>query len=110
VTNADPDLQVVCGEYGALDVVSNDIDADGDVPLSLNSIVTGSGAVYASIASPTMIGFSAPYAQNRSYQVTYTIRDARGATAAGTLTLRTTGNSAQCSGGQQAEPTDEEGE
>jgi YD repeat-containing protein len=109
VANADPELRVVCGNYGALDVVSNDTDADGDLPLSLDPSLSGSGAPFASIASSTMIGFSAPYAQNASYQVIYTIRDARGATATGTLALKTTGNSQQCSGGQQAQPIDEGG-
>lgn len=108
VANADPELRVICGNYGVADVVSNDTDPDGDVPLSL-VMLSGSGAAFASIASPTTIGFSAPYALNTSYQVIYTIRDARGATATGVLALRTTGRTAQCSGAQQIMPSNEDG-
>ncbi len=108
VTNADPPtLLVNCGEYGTRDVVSNDTDPDGDYPLVLDSL-TGTGLSFASIASPTTIGFSAPYTRNANYTVTYTIRDARGAKATGALAVTVTGTVAQCSGGQKADPTDAE--
>lgn len=107
VANPDlPTLQVRCGEYGTRDVVSNDTDPDGDYPLTLIA-VAGSGATFASIASPTTIGFSAPFSRNAQYSVTYTVRDARGATSTGTLALQAIGTTAQCSGGQQVQTTDE---
>ena len=109
VTNADtPVLEIVCGEYGTRDVVSNDTDPDGDYPLALMSL-SGSGSPYVSIASPTTIGFSAPFSRNALFSVTYTIRDARGATATGTLALKAKGTVAQCSGGQQVQTENEGG-
>lgn len=103
VTNADPELRVDCGAYGTLDVVSNDTDPDGDLPLSLVSLA-GSGLPFASIASPTTIGFSAPQSFNTSFQLIYTIRDARGETATGVIALRATGTVAKCSIAQQVAP------
>ena len=109
VTNADtPTLEIVCGEYGTRDVVSNDTDPDGDYPLALMSL-SGSGSPYVSIASPTTIGFSAPFSRDALFSVTYTIRDARGATATGTLALKAKGTVAQCSGGQQVQTENEGG-
>jgi YD repeat-containing protein len=106
VANADSQLNVVCGTYDVRNVIANDTDPDGDVPLELVSVT---GSVDAVRASATEIGFTAPYARNTSYLVAYTIRDARGATATGTLALQATGTTVQCSGPQQAQPADGDG-
>jgi len=109
VANADlPTLVVRCGQYGTRDVVSNDTDPDGDYPLSIISL-SGTGSSFAILESPSTIGFSAPYARNTLYSVIYTIRDARGATATGTLAVNVIGTVAECSGGQQAQPPVEGG-
>jgi hypothetical protein len=109
VANPDPPaLQIRCGQYASRDVVSNDVDPDGDYPLSLISL-SGSGASFAFLESPSTIGLSAPYARNTLYSVVYTIRDARGATATGTLAVSVIGTVAECSGGQQAQPPAEGG-
>jgi YD repeat-containing protein len=109
VANPDPPtLQVRCGQYASRDVVSNDTDPDGDYPLSLISL-SGSGSSFAILESPSTIGFSAPYTRNTLYSVVYTIRDARGETATGTLAISVIGTVAECSGGQQAQPPAEGG-
>jgi hypothetical protein len=71
-------------EGGLINVIANDTDADGDYPLTLLSISDPSGAAY--VASGTQIGW---YGEARGYYyVTYTVRDARGATATGQLTIQ----------------------
>jgi Calx-beta domain/Bacterial Ig domain len=107
VANPDPPtLQVVCGNDGLRNVVSNDTDPENDLPLTLVSLA-GPGASYSAIESASTIKFSAPYARNALSYVTYTIRDARGATATGTLSLQAIGTAAQCNGAQQVQTTKE---
>jgi hypothetical protein len=76
---------LVVEEYqgGLINVIANDTDADGDYPLTLVSISDSSGAAY--MANGTQIGWygEAP----GTYYVSYTVRDARGATATGQLTI-----------------------
>jgi Calx-beta domain/Bacterial Ig domain len=108
VANADPPtLEVVCGTYAIRNVIANDTDPEGDYPLTLISVAGSANAV---MANATDIGFTAPYARNALFSVTYTVRDARGATATGTLALKAIGTIGQCSGGQQVQPADGEGE
>jgi hypothetical protein len=67
-----------------VNVIANDTDVDGDYPLTLLSISDPSGVAY--LASATQIGWYGTSAG--FYTVTYVVRDARGATATGQLTVR----------------------
>ncbi len=106
IVNPDPQLAVKCGTYVAYNVIANDTDPEGDVPLELVSV---SGSVHASRASATEIGFSAPYSRNALFSATYTIRDARGAIAMGTLPLKAIGTAAECSFPAQVQTPSEGG-
>lgn len=68
-------------------MVANDSDADGDYPLTIQSISDASGVAY--LASALEIGWSGSPAG--SYVVSYTIKDSRGATASGTLSVSVSG-------------------
>lgn len=76
--------------YKTYNVVANDTDADGDYPLTVIA-VTG-GAV---VASSTSVGFTSDTTTG-SQGFTYTVRDSRGATATGTLTVNVSGGPAEC--------------
>jgi hypothetical protein len=69
-----------------VNVIANDTDPDGDYPLTVLSVSDPSGTAY--VASATSVGWSGNAAG--SYQVLYVVRDARGATATGTLTVTVT--------------------
>jgi len=84
VTQADALYIMGEGVSATQDVVSNDTDPDGDYPLVLDAISDPSG--YAHIASSTEIGWSGSPAG--FYSVSYTVKDSRGATATGTLTVQ----------------------
>lgn len=101
VAVADAQLDVVCGNFGARQVIANDTDPDGHYPITLVGITgAGSGINYvAADPSSGSITFTAPYIRNATYSVTYTIRDARGLQSVGTLAVRAVGTTAQCSGG-----------
>jgi hypothetical protein len=76
--------------HRSVNVIANDSDPDGNVPLAL----TGVNQSWASIESATTVGVDTP-ATNGTYTVTYTVSDSLGATANGTLTVTVTG-SQQC--------------
>jgi hypothetical protein len=83
VANAD---LVTVNEWVATtaNVIANDTDPNGDYPLTLIAVSDQSGSAY--LASGTSVGWSGNSAG--IYQVQYTVRDSRGATAVGTLTVR----------------------
>lgn len=76
-------LTVNEGQTASINVISNDTDPDGDYPLTLVSVSSSSGAAY--VASGTNVGwYGAPAG---TYSVQYVVKDSRGATATGTLTV-----------------------
>ncbi len=82
VANSDS-ISLLEWETAIVNVVANDSDADGDYPLTIQSISDPSGAAY--IACPSEAGWSG--ASAGTYAVSYTIKDNRGATASGTLSV-----------------------
>ena len=61
-----------------MNLLANDYDPNGNVPLTLVSINPSSGSIYASIVSSTSVMFSAAYTGTASF--TYTIANSLGAT------------------------------
>ena len=94
---SDPVLSAPCNDSNDQNVLGNDTDPEGNLPLSL-TLTGGTGINYVSPSGTQSITFFAP-AKRGAYSVTYTIRDSRGATATGTLNLQVTGSVAQCTGG-----------
>ncbi len=77
----------------SVNVITNDTDPDGDVPLSVISASPSTlGDVY--VVNSTTIGVTA-YGTPGTGSVTYTVQDSRGATANGTLSI-TVQNGAGC--------------
>ena len=79
-----------------MNLLANDYDPNGNVPLTLVSINPSSGSIYASIVSSTSVTFSAAYTGTASF--TYTIANSLGATATGIVTVTATGNNNSCIG------------
>lgn len=111
VSVADATLSVACNASGVRNVLGNDTDPEGDLPLSM-TLTGGSGIDYAAQEGAQSIRFYAPPTRNTAYSVSYIITDVRGATTAAALALYVTGTIAQCSGAiQQRErpPLDNQG-
>lgn len=100
VSVADATLSVVCNTSGVRNVLGNDTDPDGDLPLSM-TLTGGSGISYVQQEGPQSIRFNAPLTRFATYSVNYVITDARGATATATLALAVTGTYIQCGGSIQ---------
>lgn len=80
---ANPDsASFVIWQGGMIDVLSNDTDPNGNLPLVLKSV---SGSSYASV-SGSSVRWSAT-GRNGVYTLTYVVADSQGATATGTLTV-----------------------
>lgn len=87
---ANPDtLSAQRCEQRTVNVLLNDTDPEGNVPLSLTG-VTGD----AWVASSTSVGLMTPDT-NGSYTINYTVADSLGATSTGTLTVTVSGTK-QC--------------
>lgn len=69
-----------------VNVVANDSDPDGHLPLTLIAV----NQPWAWVASSTSVGMTTPDT-NGNYVIAYTIADSLGATANGTLTVTVTG-------------------
>jgi hypothetical protein len=95
---------VICDRDGALNVLGNDTDPDGDLPLSFE-LTGGSGISFVVKEGTQSVRFYAPFARGATYSVSYVVTDARGATATGSLALKVTGSVAQCGGGTQQSGT-----
>jgi YD repeat-containing protein len=104
VSVADATLSVVCNANGVRNVLGNDTDPDGDLPLSM-TLTGGSGINYVAQEGVQSIRFYASPTRNTAYSVSYTITDARGATSSASLSLYVTGSIAQCSGSIQQRET-----
>ena len=104
VSVADTMLSVVCGNDGVRNVLGNDTDPDGDLPLSFE-LTGGSGINYVSKDGAQSIRFAAPYTRDANYSVSYIITDARGATTTASLALRVIGTVTQCNGSIQLRDT-----
>jgi YD repeat-containing protein len=104
VSVADATLSVVCNGNGVRNVLGNDSDPEGDLPLSM-SLSGGTGLSYVAQEGAQSIRFYAPPTRNTGYTVSYVITDARGATTSATLSLYVTGSVAQCGGGVQQSGT-----
>lgn len=98
VSVADAMLSVVCDGNDARNVLGNDTDPDGDLPLSF-TLTGGSGIDFVAKEGAQSIRFFAPRNRGATYSVSYVITDARGATTNASLALRVTGTVAQCGGG-----------
>jgi hypothetical protein len=84
---ADTDLMVVSAwASGLVKVVANDTDPYGDTPLTLLSVTEPGGRAY--VVNSTTVGWSG--APTRNYVVNYTVRDSRGATASGVVSVQVT--------------------
>ena len=83
----------VCNVTKIINVVANDTDPEGNVPLALVSVTPGNntGASVSSSISLAVTG----YFRGTEY-IYYVVRDSLGATATGRLTYTTTGTDAQC--------------
>lgn len=86
----------ICSTTKILNVIANDYDPNGNVPLSLASISPFSGSIYASIVDSTSVMFSAAFTGSASFS--YTVANSLGATATGTVTVTATGNNNTCIG------------
>jgi YD repeat-containing protein len=104
VSVADATLSVACNASGVRNVLGNDTDPDGDLPLSF-ALTGGSGLEFVAKEGAQSIRFYAPPTRNTAYSVSYIITDARGATTAASLALYVTGTIAQCSGAIQQRET-----
>jgi len=80
----------ICGGAVSFDVIANDSDPDGNLPLQLDAIVSTTNGT-ASIESATHLLFTPTIAGQGSGIVTYRVRDSLGATAQGTLYVQITG-------------------
>ena len=76
--------------FTVINVIANDTDPDGDYPLTLVSVGRASRG-HASVQSSTSIRFSSGCVGG-STSIPYTVRDSRGATAQGTLSVIIRGN------------------
>ncbi len=74
----------------SVNVIANDTDPEGNYPLVLTAVDQS----WAFVENSTTVGMTTPDT-NGNYVITYTVADALGATANGTLTLTVTG-SQQC--------------
>ncbi len=74
----------------SVNVIANDTDPDGHIPLTLTAV----NQPWAFVESSTTVGMTTPDT-NGSYVITYTVADTLGATANGILTVTVTG-SQQC--------------
>jgi YD repeat-containing protein len=84
------------------DVIFNDSDPEGNVPLSLVSAVNSNASLgSAYVASASNVQYEA-YASAGSDTVTYTVQDSLGATSTGTLTVSVSGGT--CSAQQSTTP------
>ena len=104
VSVADATLSVVCNASGVRNVLGNDTDPEGDLPLSM-TLTGGSGLSYVAQEGAQSIRFYAPPTRNTAYAVSYLITDARGAATSATLALYVTGSVAQCGGSIQQRET-----
>jgi YD repeat-containing protein len=104
VSVADATLSVACNADGIRNVLGNDTDPDGDLPLSM-TLTGGSGINYVAQEGAQSIRFYAPPTRNTAYTVSYTITDARGATTSASLALYVTGSVALCGGSLQQRET-----
>lgn len=91
-------ISAACDTERTVNILQNATDPDGDLPLSFE-ITGGSGASLVTKSGLQSVYFYAPFTRNATYSVSYVVTDARGATAAASLTLRVTGTVAQCGGG-----------
>ena len=104
VSVADATLSVVCDTDDVRNVLGNDTDPDGDLPLSF-ALSGGSGINFVAKEGTQSIRFFAPRNRNANYSVSYVITDSRGATKAASLALNVKGTVAQCSGTIQQRET-----
>ena len=74
--------------YASVNVVANDTDPDGDYPLTVIA-VTSSSLAQTYVESATSIGVTA-YGTLGTSAVTYTVKDSRGATSTGQLSITVT--------------------
>ncbi len=76
---------------GSFNVIANDGDPDGDVPLALTGIMGSAVSLgYASVGSSTHVAW-AKAARPGDYPLIYTVRDSRGATASMQALVTVTG-------------------
>ncbi len=87
VANTDSTSMTTCS-YKTVNVTANDTDADGDYPLTVIS-ATGNSRVGASVASATSVSLSSTL-QTGATSVSYTIKDSRGVTDSGTISVTVT--------------------
>ncbi len=88
-------VQVGCNVTTTVNVTSNDSDPDGNVPLTLTHVVTNSGFAIATVASASSVQVTGSF-EHETAIATYTIEDSLGATATGTLTIKTVGGPSIC--------------
>ncbi len=98
VSVADEELSAPCDGNAVRNVLGNDTDPDGDLPLSF-ALTGGTGLEFVVKESAQSIRFYASRNRGATYSVSYVITDTRGATASASLALKVTGTVAQCGGG-----------
>ena len=98
VAVADASLSVICNSQGVRNVLINDTDPEGDLPLSF-AITGGTGESFVLKEGVQSIRFYAPETRGANYSVAYTVTDSRGASTNASLTLIVTGTLNQCGGG-----------
>lgn len=85
-----------CWTSGVKNLTANDSDPDGNLPLTLKSIVRQSGSADATIISASSVSIDA---NDKGPSVfSYVVADSLGATATGKLTVTSTGTLAVCEG------------
>src|SRR3569623_19622 len=85
---------MMCNTTSSKNLVLNDSDPDGNVPLSLVSITQISGSADAPISSSTTVALPAYGTGTTIFH--YVVSDSLGATATGTRTVSVTGTHDQC--------------
>jgi hypothetical protein len=91
VANGDSVTVAKCS-YSSVNVLANDTDANGDLPLTLTSVDPSSGVSNAALAGGGNVEIEGGET-NGTGTHSYTITDSRGATATGTITVTVSGGS-----------------
>ena len=92
VSVADTPLDVICGGSGVRNVLINDTDPDGDLPLSF--VLTGAfsdGSLAVKEGSQSIRFFAEDFRPGQSFRVSYTITDSRGASTDAALSVNIIG-------------------
>ena len=96
-TAVDDSFNLPCHTSGTVNLLANDTDSDGNLPLSLVSITRTAGESTATIISGDTVRIDA--GSKGPSDFTYVVKDSLGATASANLHVISQGSLATCDGG-----------